>query len=84
MLTHRRTKEPIDWNGSDLNRIVPFFFIRHLDWRLVQSHDLPLLRQIVDKDNPLKVIRLIKELVEDGIVTPDYRLADLASHASAA
>jgi hypothetical protein len=83
-LTHQRTKEPIDWNGPDPNSIDPFFFITHLDWRLEQGHELPLLRQIADRNNPLKVFNLIKELVEDGIVTPDYRLADLTPRASAA
>jgi hypothetical protein len=84
LLTHRHTSEPIDWNGPDPNRVDPFFFIAHLEWRLDRGHDLPLLRQFVADNGPTKVFDLIKDLVAHGIITSNYRLGDLTSHASAA
>jgi hypothetical protein len=84
MLKHRHTNETIEWNGPDPYSFDPFFFIDHLEWRLAQGHYLPLLRQYIEQEGSLKVFDLIQDLITEGIITRDYRLAEESSHASAA
>lgn len=87
-ITDIHTKEPIDWNGPYPQGIDTLSFIPHLEWRLAQGHPLPLLRQYMQEhNNPFDVLKLIDDLITDGIMTSDYRLtphADDPSHASAA
>lgn len=74
LLRNRRTKEEIDWNGPDLASFSPYFFAYHLEWRLAQSHDLPLLRQFTEQHGIVTVVKLIDELIADGVITEDHRL----------
>lgn len=86
-LTHRRTGETIDWTGPDTASFSPYSFVYHLEWRLAKDHDLPLLRAYVEEHGALAVVNLIKDLVADGIISPDYHLLprlDDSSQASAA
>jgi len=74
-LTHRITKEPIDWDGPDPYRFDPFFFIHHLEWRCAQGHNLPhLCAFLKEHDAPVDTYRLIEDLIKDGIVSSGCRL----------
>jgi hypothetical protein len=73
-LRNRMTGEDIDFNGPDIARFGPYSFIQHLEWRLAQDHDLPLLREYVAQNDALQVKTLIDDLIADGIITPNYRL----------
>jgi hypothetical protein len=83
-LTHLQTKEAINWNGPDPFRFSPYFFAKHLLWRVAQGHDLPHFKHYLDEHDIDSVSNLIQELVSDGIITPDYRLVNHSVQADAA
>jgi len=82
-ITNLDTGEPIDWNGPDPQSFDPYFFIRHLEWRLSHESRLPLLQDYIQQHgSPLAIADLIKDLIADGIISPDYHLTPSPAPAS--
>jgi hypothetical protein len=73
-LTNLQTGEPIDWEGPDPLAFNAHSFIYHLEWRLEHEAGLPLLRAYVREHDIRAIASLIKELVSDGIISPDHHL----------
>jgi hypothetical protein len=83
-LTHIHTQETINWNGPEPFRFDPYFFAKHLMWRIDHGHDLPLVKQYLEEHDMEGITTLLQELATDGIITPDCRLVNQSFHADAA
>lgn len=73
-LRHRQTGEPIDWNGPDTQAFGIMSFIHHLEWRLREQSGLSELRAYLSEHDTVSVVELIKELIRDGVITPDRHI----------
>lgn len=73
-LKHKTTGEAIDFNGTDPEKLWPYSFRTHLEWRLAREGGLPMLRAYTEEHAVEAVDRLVQDLVADGILTPDYHL----------
>ena len=74
MLKHPETGEPIDWNGPDTHSFDPYFFLRHLLWRLENGAQLQHLKEHIEHNGDQSVVELILDLIADGIISEDYHL----------
>jgi hypothetical protein len=83
-LTHRETREPINWEGPDPAAFSFTSFIHHLEWRFSRSDQLPLLKSYVAQYSPLSILNLINALVQEGIITPERHLIPPSVQATAA
>ena len=87
LLTNRITKEPIDWDCPNRLAFDSGFFCRHLAWQLKapnRQDKLKHTRNWVQELNSMgrkdgcidiQVMRLLEEMVNDGLVNKDWTLA---------
>jgi len=73
-LTHVQTRESIDWEGPDPLAFSSKSFTYHLEWRLKMETGLPHLRRFVNDNDQMAVWKLIDDLIDDGIISPDFHL----------
>lgn len=74
-LRHKLTSEPISWNAPDPQAFSVMPFLHHLEWRLNHEQGLLHLRDYVKNYDLIGVVNLINELIKDGAITTDHRLA---------
>jgi hypothetical protein len=70
-LINKKSGEPITWNGPDPLAFGHLPFVHHLEWRLKNEDGLPHLRRFVEQNDAMRVIDLIQDLIDSGVITPE-------------
>jgi len=86
-LTHKITRELIDWDPPNTSHFDPWKFRFHLIWQLKAfGEKYPNLKRLVDENTSKYpadkefiytdeiVMKLINELISDGLINPDHTL----------
>jgi hypothetical protein len=77
-LRNTLTGEVIDWDCPDVKAFDPYSLVDHLRWRLETEHEnsLPSIRKWVSHspDGLDSIVQLLIQMVEGGLVNPDWTL----------
>jgi hypothetical protein len=79
-LIHTTTREPIEWDGPDVNTFDQYWFLEHLEWLLEQGTDnediLPIKDHLTKSDVAFEdvIFELLSQLASKGFLIKSEKL----------